>query len=707
MSAYLAPQLNLSNVDPSKNDKFFDDDERKIVRSYINTRECNNPENKFPPPCDVNLSLGFFFDGTNNNLNRDRKGNTHSNVARLYSAFPGSKDKHGSEAWPGFADKYHNSFSRIYIPGCGTEFDQVGDTGKGFNPLTSDRASGLAFANLSSNRILWALVEALNSLNQYYLDHPLLDEAEFKKTVNKLSLPPKVMATEILTDTFTKLLHRLHANLKSYLPADAPGKSNAKGKVIKIFVSLFGFSRGSAEVRAFANWFIWLCKLDADIFGKSGITLGSIDVQIDFMGLFDTVASVGIAATAKFADGHQSWADTEISLKIPEHEVHKCLHIVSAHEIRRSFPLDSVMYRTHMPANCQEIVFPGVHSDVGGGYKPNEQGRSSDADGANMLSRISLAMMYRAARLAGVPLKLEEAPQSVKDAFKIAPSVIHAFNAYIGYCNADKNKPNNKSSDKTIEQKPRPLHEVMEDQHRLYILWRKKMAGNMKNLPNVLDSSVHKFDKTDIEESDKELEQEIKNFETWRKAPNPAPSYSAEAPSQTPFSNPEWKTIEKYWDDIPPPESVTNFFEKFVHDSRAWFKPFGKDIPNLIHAMELLAEKEERERTWKSTPRSGAGNPHTLTAHERKKLIKYKTVRGTPEVMTALEPDKKGREPIDNCNPIVVPGGYLRFRRIYMGSDSYKPNGAMYAGLSIEKVNSGSAHIAERAALKDDAAVPA
>ena len=78
---------------------------------------------------------------------------------------------------------------------------------------------------------------------------------------------------------------------------------------------------------------------------------------------------------------------------------------------------------------------PGVHSDVGGGYMPKEQGRGMEEKGADMLSRIPLAMMYRAAMLAGVPLKLDKQRGDVKERFKVSAVVINAFNAYVDQFN--------------------------------------------------------------------------------------------------------------------------------------------------------------------------------------------------------------------------------------------------------------------------------
>jgi len=148
-----------------------------------------------------------------------------------------------------------------------------------------------------------------------------------------------------------------------------------------------------------------LCEMDAQLTGQTGYTLGGFPVTFDFLGLFDTVASVGTAGIAPsgFGTGHGAWADPERSLRVPADV--RCLHIVSAHEVRRCFPLDAISVRGAMSANHREVIMQGVHSDIGGGYAPGEQGRGVDPQGADMLSRVALALMYREARLSGAPLK--------------------------------------------------------------------------------------------------------------------------------------------------------------------------------------------------------------------------------------------------------------------------------------------------------------
>lgn len=214
----------------------------------------------------------------------------------------------------------------------------------------------------------------------------------------------------------------------------------------------------------------------------------------------------------------------------------------------------------------------------------------------------------------------------------------------------------------------------------------------MSKLPNVDNASVSKFDKTDIEESDKELEKEIKNFNKWmewKKHPEAriaGPRGSVTRPPE-PFHDPEWGAVEKFWNAPEPLPAITDFLELFAHDSRAWFKPFGKDIPDLLNALDDLVAQEERANDWDANNAHHLNdfeyqNPYRLTKAQQDKVTKYRAAKGTPEQLNLIDPDKGGREPYDSSIPFIVPGGYLRFRRIYMGSDSYRPAGAQYAGLT-------------------------
>ena len=670
MSSMLATPVAAETVDPSSASNFFTLAEVTKIDGIHKARECDEPR-VVPPKCNVNLAFGFFFDGTNNNLERDFPTFNHSNVARLYLAFPGKSV--GASAPE--AETIFPNYFRTYIPGVGTAFEPVGDTGKG-----DMKKDGLAFAKRGQNRIIWALVAAINNVHKYYLGGELVSGSKFLAEYNSLDLPSfgatkggwfnfSRGGVDKLTAAFTKTLSELHKKLAVYLPI-GEGQKKDNGVVEHLYYSIFGFSRGAAEARVFANWFLWLCRLDAKLTKQPGQTLGSIPVTFDFMGLFDTVASVGLASSAPVfgAHGHYGWADATDSLKVPEVPPAKCLHLVSAHEIRRSFPLDSVMSESTSPANCTEIVMPGVHSDVGGGYFPKEQGRGKDAQGEDMLSRIPLSMMYRAARLAGVPLKLEDAPETVKRGFRVSPKLIETFNAFVT------------ASGEAAKDKPQPLHEIMAKQHQLYIQWRKKMIGNMKALQSVIDSDS--CDREDILAADKELAEEVEKFDYWRAWKR---GMTTDSQTQTPFSYPEWSTIETYWDQPAPPAAITELFDNYVHDSRAWFKPFGKNSEDVLEGMEQLAMHEEKILEWQRNP--VGHKPEPLTKAEFDAVTKYKPYRNTAQACAAADFVSKGREGVG------LSGGFLRYRKIYMGDDRFKPEGAVYAQVKPAASNSPAASV--------------
>jgi hypothetical protein len=109
-------------------------------------------------------------------------------------------------------------------------------------------------------------------------------------------------------------------------------------------------------------------------------------------------------------------------------EVERCVHYVSAHEVRRAFPLDSVRVDKIYPSNCEEVVYPGVHSDVGGGYGPDEQGRDHD------LSVIPLRHMFAEALRAGVSLtRLDQLEPKYRDDFQVknGARIIQLYSAYM------------------------------------------------------------------------------------------------------------------------------------------------------------------------------------------------------------------------------------------------------------------------------------
>lgn len=590
MTTMLARQIDDHWSEASDFKKFFGERDAKKIGNESDMRE-QIPRSKPADSCTTNLFFGFFFDGTKNNYIQAEATKNHSNVARLYDCYPGLSVP---GVLPAFTDWQHNParyshFFKVYVPGVASPFPLVGDSGAG---LQLKRGAGCGV--LGEQRIIWALLQAINNLHRYFLKVPLIGQDEVEGLLRRIVLSKMCRRFMVDADSpggggdmylstrreFERLLSRLHAAVSQHWPDKKTGKPKKVDPAIvkTIYISIFGFSRGATQARAFTNWLHSLCTLDGQLCGRPGkMTLGGFDVHFDFLGLFDTVASIGLGNTlgnsivGRLLDGHAAWADAEDSLRIPGDV--KCLHLVAAHELRRSFPLDSISVKGKLSENCQEVVVPGVHSDIGCGYSPCEQGRGTDLEGKDMLARIPLLMMYSAARLSGVPLKLELANPPAKARFALAGSAIKAFNAYIAGCT----------------ELSGPIHRIMREQARKQIEWR--LARRVIGVAPVQASGsflrASSFDQNDLYSAGKEFELEIDEFLAWVRGKG---SQFRPRAQQAGFGNDhaaEWEEIAVWWATASPANAaVLELFDNYVHDSRAWFKliPTSPDNEADMHA---------------------------------------------------------------------------------------------------------------------------
>jgi hypothetical protein len=362
-----------------------------------------------PPPtsCKQKIWFSFFFDGTGNNLKADLGTLKHSNVARLYRAHYGLDPR----IEPG--KKSPDGIYRLYLPGVGTYFPEIGDVG-------AATFMGGAMGRKGDDRLNYAK-------NQFYL-----------------ALDPH------------------------FKDAHSP-----QHEILEINISAYGFSRGAALARAFIQRFVKkeCYKTGSQLF----LNKGDYKINIKFMGIFDTVASVGPPASANntdtagglfsnltlmlnartqdeltnpaalaFAenaaagadpdpgwhDGHDTWGG---ELEIPL-EVEEVRHFVAAHEIRNSFPLDSVSVlrggKIVKHPQFYEVVYPGVHSDVGGSYRPGEGGKSDRSE--KKIGLIAGNDMYELALAKGIPFKPRSAwgNDNVVD-FKYSDETLEIYRYYL------------------------------------------------------------------------------------------------------------------------------------------------------------------------------------------------------------------------------------------------------------------------------------
>lgn len=139
---------------------------------------------------------------------------------------------------------------------------------------------------------------------------------------------------------------------------------SGKYVVDTLLFDIFGFSRGAAAARHFANR---IQSEDRAIINAiaSGMGqheyIGTATGKTRFIGLFDTVAAIGTPANGM--DPHS--ADTgDVNLALRPGVAQKVFHITAQNECRYNFALNSVS-----PA-WPELSLPGAHSDIGGGYLP-------------------------------------------------------------------------------------------------------------------------------------------------------------------------------------------------------------------------------------------------------------------------------------------------------------------------------------------------
>jgi len=139
------------------------------------------------------------------------------------------------------------------------------------------------------------------------------------------------------------------------------------GGISSLTIDLFGFSRGAASARHAAFEISQGRKgLLGQAFTESRIDWPK-DVDIRFVGLFDTVAAIVNPFRWDF------WASNNrngpVNLYLDPDSVKSAVHLVADNEHRYNFALNSLRGADgSLPGNFQEISMPGVHSDVGGGY---------------------------------------------------------------------------------------------------------------------------------------------------------------------------------------------------------------------------------------------------------------------------------------------------------------------------------------------------
>ncbi|WPN31104.1 DUF2235 domain-containing protein [Pseudomonas sp. P5_109] len=275
----------------------------------------------------VTLRIGVFFDGTGNNpfnVELGRRCGAHHPVSAQDmegACKPYMRDPEGSyggevtnikrlhelyleTATPEEIVQKKQAFEKVYIDGIGT------------TPGGQDRFLGMAFGRGETGieaRVFQAFSEIKQKLFGFHDDYPNM-------------------------------------------------------QISALVFDVFGFSRGAAAARHFAC----LCMagsnsplqdtlyLPSRLFARDFIKVFGEGVKTGFIGLFDSVASVGGLSNLGYV---RSPAAPGVKLHLPPRYFPHVLQLVARDEYRANFALNSV------GPEHKEISLPGAHSDIGGGYR--------------------------------------------------------------------------------------------------------------------------------------------------------------------------------------------------------------------------------------------------------------------------------------------------------------------------------------------------
>ncbi|MGG8084461.1 DUF2235 domain-containing protein [Klebsiella aerogenes] len=419
---------------------------RQYQEGYV--KESEDPsDKKTEPGCPASLHISLFFDGTCcNEKGADEVYGSRNppltNIGRLYHAANWTDQNFSAEK---------DGYFCYYFPGCGASFPEIGEKHYSLD--------GELFANGGEDRINQALLKTYSCIC-YAVNKKAIEDSELD------TFRPQ-MATVWPFSRLTQKFNRKSALDKfcdDHLGAVVnqwprqPTRlyiQRSQRRIAKIKLFVYGYCRGAATARAFARGLESLLDdakmpldatnmLPAGTVVPGGPTLLGIPISIEFMGLLDSVSAVGVPHILPSATGHLGWAANSLRLPTTKGFLKSCYHFVAGHEQHGDLPLDSIRGPDgKYPAGAVEVVYPGMHADVGGDCKPTELGKVQ-TDAASLLSKIVLHDMYAAAFDAGAPLSVppEVLPGGAKDKtyrmmsvyvldqFKLSAQAIALFNAW-------------------------------------------------------------------------------------------------------------------------------------------------------------------------------------------------------------------------------------------------------------------------------------
>lgn len=498
--------------------------------------------------CSKEIHVGVFFDGTNNNRDRDKRDNSHSNVVSLFDVHHLDADDH----------------FKYYIPGVDTKFKEVGELG--------EDAGGKTFAAGGERRIHYAMLQVYNAVCSAATKTDLLTAGEMSDMVTSTFSDNALSTWWRLGDArMNAIFDRIDGRLMKAIEGRRP-------RITKLHLSVFGFSRGAAEARVFCKW-IQMASRDR---------VGTAALDLPFLGLFDTVASVGLADSGPIGRGFMDWASGNLDIA----GVEKTVHFVAAHELRFSFPLSTTRIGKTYGQGTKEYIYPGCHSDIGGGYGPGAQGKARGGR-SSLLSQVPLRDMLFEALNAGVRVqRMEEMPAEARPGFLIDTKLDEAFSAYCNWTSYEEKE--NVATAKTGSAEDRLHYHT-----QLYWRWRAKVSSDADFKALTSYRSAKAQDQADLGDSEKDWRADVAAAREAVKSHRrfyPRVGYVDLPPTATSVQRELLAQIELAA-KVPPQAGA--FFDEYVHDSHAGFYLLGAqtEIDKSVFIQSIKDKKRLHDAT--------------------------------------------------------------------------------------------------------------
>lgn len=282
----------------------------------------------------IDVTIGVFFDGTANNKynsgsdknNDDSYTGSWTNVVKL---------------WDGYNVEIEEIIDKIYLEGIGTK-----------TPIPTKKDKELA-----TN---W------KNANVDIEDEKLKSSGKGDDKYQGTGLGFSSNGINAKIERACKLI-RLKLN-------DAINEKNTKDTIVKsITIDVFGFSRGAAAARSFVSRLINIVGTvdeGRSVYLKPNYLdtiheLRDAEIKVRFMGLFDTVSSFHPGLMKGKPNFNNDVGELALTIPSQNPSVQSVLHITAADEYRRNFSLTTIDSAGSIGV---EIVLPGAHSDIGGGY---------------------------------------------------------------------------------------------------------------------------------------------------------------------------------------------------------------------------------------------------------------------------------------------------------------------------------------------------